>query len=1127
MTKHRATRPLAVALLLPVFLGLAALDARATVPFGFSDELIAGGFNIPVGVRFDHLGRALLWEKGGRVLIVEANGTVLPTPLIDLTDEVHGQHDRGLLGVALDPAYANNGYIYFLYNVDPIFGEPDENPDSATWSRLTRYTVVGNQADPASRLVLLGNGPSDGIPSCHNSHSIGTLVFGHDGSLFVSSGDGAHYDFTDGGQNVTIYDPECAATFGSAADNGALRSQTYETLAGKILRIDPATGLGYTDNPWYDGDLSTVASRAWAIGLRNPYRINLRPLQPLETGPGTLFIGDVGWNAWEELNVAVGGENFGWPCYEGVGTQGSYQGSQYTSAFCQALGSGAVDPPLITWHHSNPGSIGFVGNCAAGVAFYTGNSFPASYNGKCFFVDYGDSWIRVADVDANNQLLSQEGFATGLAQPVDLKVDPNTGDLVYVSVTQGWLRRIHNVLTPAPPVAVASATPSSGPLPLDVQFSSDGSFDPNGDPFTVEWDFGDGSPTSFAPNPMHQYTTLATFDAWLMLTDDGGLSDSTMVTVQTINLPPTVAITSPANLYEFGIDEVIALTATASDPEDGTNLNWQWQIDLIHNDHPHPNWITTTEENSSFVAEAHGETGDRFSYRVRVIVTDTGNEAASDTTWIKPQGQVANNAPIPAFVVDSYQGQVPLVVQFDATSSVDPDDDLMIMDWNFGDGTGGSGVTTSHIFGAPGLYTVTLSAHDPGLAVGVTQATILAEPAGGLANWPLDEDGGFTAFDQSSSGYDGSLGGGTLWTSGVKGTALDFNGTDAWVGTGQSFLSGRPAFAISAWVYPRSTGNRVGLVGQNDAIEFGFISTAQLQVWTSSGGSVGTPWPFPMDEWHHAVVQGNGTELTIWVDGTLANTTLQSTGSYGNSGFPVNFGGGGVWDATGNWFNGLLDEVRIYDRALTQAEIALLSTAPPVNSSSSPNAGLDGDGIIGTPFALLGLVTDDGNPSPPGKTTVLWSQSSGPPTASIFSPTTLFTWVDFIEPGNYVFQLEANDGEQIGVDAISIDVLFPTGAPSPDETIVSGLHGVSPNPVLGYATISYGVTRDGAPVQIAVYGVDGRRVALLYDGAAKLGKHELNWTTRDANNTTVASGVYFLIADVDGRRTTRKMTVIR
>ena len=1119
----RSTLPCVGLLLSCVF--LCVPPAAAIVPFGFSDDLVVGGFDLPVRLVYDSNGRAFVGEKAGRVWLVQPDGTVSASPVIDLRDEVHAQHDKGLLGMVLDPDFQNNGFLYLLYNVDPVFGEPDEASESATFGRVTRYTVVGDQVDPASRLVLLGQTALDGIANCHKSHSIGTILFGSDGSLMVGSGDGAHYDFVDGGQDQTAFDPQCAATFTAAQDSGALRSQIMGTLAGRILRIDPATGDGYADNPWYDGDPTSFRSKSWAIGLRNPFRFTLRPAHNGEAGPGTLYIGDVGYNTWEELNVAHGGENFGWPCYEGDFEQGNYQNNANTGPFCQGLDVSEVQMPLIAWHHSDPGSVGFVGNAASGLVFYEGASFPSTYQGRLFFSDYGDSWIRVAEVDSLDQLIGSEDFASGLAQPVDLAVDPVTGDLMYLSITQGSLRRIRSTLGPVPPVLVATANPASGPLPLAVQFSSDGSSDPNGDPFSVEWDFGDGSPTSSEPNPVHVYTTLGTFGVRLIGTDSTGLADTTSVTVQTLNLPPTVSITSPLDGTVFTVDETIPLRADASDPEDGDNLSWSWQVDLIHNDHPHPGWITSTDSVSSFVAEDHGSTGDRFSYRVRVEVTDTGGEAASDTTWIVPAGQTANNPPIPAFSADVYRGPAPLSVQFDGTGSVDPDDDLLFFDWNFGDGTGGSGVTTSHSFATAGMYTVVLQARDPGLALGSASATLLVEPAGVIADWRLDDGTGTLAVDSSGSGID-ALVSGASWVQGIRGMALDFDGATSMASTSTSLLSNRGSFTLAAWVMPRSTGSRVGLVGQNDAVEFGFISTAALQLWTSGGGSVGAPWPYPMGEWHHVVAMGDGSRLSIWIDGVEVASQLQSTNDYGSSSDPVRFGGGGVFDASGNFFDGAMDEVKIYDRALGSAEIALLATSPGPNLPPVVDAGADTTVLVGQTLGLLGDVSDDGNPAPPGQTLLLWSQVSGPAPANIFSAGTLFTQVQFPAEGVYVLELRADDGEQVGTRTVQITAEDPT-AVGPGPTIISGLRGIAPNPAPGSTRIAYAVARSGARVRIAVYSLDGRKMRELSNGRSAAGVHTLRWDGRDRQGRRVASGIYFVVAEIDGLRESQKLVLLR
>jgi len=137
------------------------------------------------------------------------------------------------------------------------------------------------------------------------------------------------------------------------------------------------------------------------------------------------------------------------------------------------------------------------------------------------------------------------------------------------------------------------------------------------------------------------------------------------------------------------------------------------------------------------------------------------------------------------------------------------------------------------------------------------------------------------------------------------------------------------------------------------------------------------------------------------------------------------------------------------------------------------------------------------------------------------------SWVEFTEPGSYIFQLQVDDGEQAATDQVQVDVLYPTGVPGQNGTVVSGLYGVAPNPVQSRTTISFGVARPQATVKIAVYGVDGRRVATLYDGNADFGVHHIHWGATDSRNASVASGVYFLIADIDGRRSTRKLTVVR
>lgn len=439
--------------ILIVLLAASASTHAANLPPGFNASTTASGFDRPVGIAFASDGRMFVAEQCGRVWVVE-DGITLPEPLIDLSEEVNGRLDRGLLGIALDPDFLVNRYIYLLYTVDSVFGEPDNSPFDGSFSRLTRYTCTeasnGNVADLTSRFVLIGTTAAEGIPICEPSHSIGSLRFGTDGSLLLSAGDGAHYDsMDDGGQDPDCFKP---GMFPLIEDIGAFRSQYLGSLAGKVLRVDPATGLGLPENPYFTGDAADNQSRVWAYGLRNPFRFTLRP----NTGstkpgdPGTLYIGDVGWFTYEEINVAYGGENFGWPCKEGFDDTTFYVDlANPAHSGCDSIGTptnpGPITDPLAAWHHNDPSAStppGFQGACAAGTAFYTGACYPKTWHGTCFIAEYSRGWIKVIRVDENDLGLELIDFATGLQSPVDIAVHPHTGDLHYVSVQLGQVHRI-------------------------------------------------------------------------------------------------------------------------------------------------------------------------------------------------------------------------------------------------------------------------------------------------------------------------------------------------------------------------------------------------------------------------------------------------------------------------------------------------------------------------------------------------------------------------------------------------------------------------------------------------------------------------------------------------------------
>lgn len=332
--------------LLILYAGLSILPNNVWAqPTGFVEEQVGDDWEAAVGMTFSADGeRMYVWEKAGKVWIVE-NGKRLADPLIDISEEVGNWGDHGLLGFALDPNFKSNGNFYLLYVVDRhhlmnygkgSYNSKSDDYNSATIGRVTRYTAqAGNgrrTADLASRKILLGDKPSNGIPVLYISHGVGSLVFGEDGSLLVSSGDGATAGWLDAGYdpaqpNDTFVPQALADGIITEKQNiGAFRSQQLESLNGKILRINPETGKGMPNNPFYkSSDADAPISKVWALGLRNPFRFTLRPGTGNSSNPGVLYIGDVGWQDWEELNVAKkGGLNFGWPIYEGLEQQRYY-----------------------------------------------------------------------------------------------------------------------------------------------------------------------------------------------------------------------------------------------------------------------------------------------------------------------------------------------------------------------------------------------------------------------------------------------------------------------------------------------------------------------------------------------------------------------------------------------------------------------------------------------------------------------------------------------------------------------------------------------------------------------------------------------------------------------------------
>ncbi|WP_246755929.1 DUF4082 domain-containing protein [Bradyrhizobium neotropicale] len=458
----------------------ATLGAQATTTVSIldNDNLNLGslvrqtavtGLSEPTAIDWTPDGRYMLVAQKGGVVRVVDNGTLRSTPLIDLSNEVNEYGDRGLLGIAINPNFASNPYVYLLYTYDPPetagqTGLAARDQAGNRPSRLVRVTVnpATMVADPASELVLVGknsiwaytsrpdvnsNGDPSIVPSGivngttitapasqieigtqdndpnhagiqnqnirdylatdGDSHSIGAVHFGPDGYLYLTVGDGTSYNF---------------------ADPRAVRVQDIHNLSGKLLRIDPTTGEGVPGNPYYQAsDPNSNQSKIFDYGVRNAYRFSFDPITNLPV------LGDVGWNTWEEIDTGPAGSNFGWPYLEGPNRTASYQDlSQAISFYNNGNRNNTSDPPAVGPILSR--SHGAPDNASAITAgdFYNQNTL--------LFDDVLNGNIYAATLNASRQVTNVQVVDSGISGIVDLQKGPD-GSIYGADVYDGTIRR--------------------------------------------------------------------------------------------------------------------------------------------------------------------------------------------------------------------------------------------------------------------------------------------------------------------------------------------------------------------------------------------------------------------------------------------------------------------------------------------------------------------------------------------------------------------------------------------------------------------------------------------------------------------------------------------------------------
>ena len=540
---HRRAAPrfVGVAIAIALLVATAPAPSAAAVPAGFDDQLVTT-VPQPTAMAFTPDRRLLIAGKLGTLRIYE-DGALLTTPALDLATRVCSDSDRGLLGIAVDPQFGANRFIYLYYTFNK-FGVCDRNTPTAPVNRISRFVLGDNDlVDPASELVLVDNIPA---PDIHNA---GDLGFGKDGYLYATVGDGG-CDFRG--------DSGCILLNDAARDLGGLN--------GKLLRITRDGGIP-AGNPFTGGgtvrcNLTGQAHRSkrcqeiYASGLRNPFRFSFDPVAPQTR----VHINDVGQRRWEELDLAAAGADFGWNVREGHCVADSLTD-------CGPPPAGMTNPIYDYGHDGGCTSMTLSATVPEGV-------WPVEYDGAYLYGDSTCGKIFRLDPAGGGGFTAVEILDTP-GSVIDGIFGPfgDTQALYYLEWRGPPNEQVRRLAFTGQanraPTAQAAADPAHGDLPLVVSFDGTASSDPDGDPLTYEWDFGDGSPPETTAIATHTYTTQGTFTATLRVDDGRGGVDTTSVRIDAGNNPPAPAISSPASGHRFYVGESIMLDGSATDPEDG------------------------------------------------------------------------------------------------------------------------------------------------------------------------------------------------------------------------------------------------------------------------------------------------------------------------------------------------------------------------------------------------------------------------------------------------------------------------------------------------------------------------------------------------------------------------------
>ncbi|MDP9865314.1 MULTISPECIES: ThuA domain-containing protein [Streptosporangium] len=600
--------------------------------------------------------------RTGKLVAIHEDGEIVVTGTLN----VYTGGEDGLIGMVLDPGFATNHWVYLNYSP----------AGSAAVNQVSRFTLNDHTLDLSSEKKLLT------IPATRTDepgHTGGQLAFGPGGNLYIGVGDDINPFASDG------YAP-IDERAGRQNFDAQRSSANTNDLRGKILRIHPESDGTYTvpSGNMFPAGTAQTRPEIYAMGFRNPFRFAVDP----ETG--WISMADYGPDAGAananrgpegtvEWNLIKSPGFYGWPYCVGNNTPyNDYDFATSTSGAkfnCAAPVNNSPNNTGLTnlpaakaatvWYtyHLTPEwpEMGDSGGAAPmGGPFYhydeanpSTTKFPAYFDKTPFFYEWSRNYLAEMRLDGGGNVLKVNRFLSnlGFRSPMHMKFGPD-GSMYLIEWGAGYggsnpddgVYRIDYVSGSRSPVAKASGTPTSGKAPLQVQFSSAGSADPDGDPFTYAWDFtGDGTTDSTAAGPSFTYTANGTFTAKLTITDSSGKSGSATVPITVGNTAPVVTFGSPPNGGVISFGDSVGYTVTVTDPEDGT-------IDcskvvvvtaLGHDTHSHDTGqFTGCSGTVSTTASGHDADANTY-YVLTATYTDKGGLAASANLILQPRQKQA------------------------------------------------------------------------------------------------------------------------------------------------------------------------------------------------------------------------------------------------------------------------------------------------------------------------------------------------------------------------------------------------------------------------------------------------------------------------------------------------------